>query len=92
MGYICSIVFGVLSTTSSPFADAITKVFPWYMRMHCLMGTSPVINRDAVGNSSTPLNLDILARIGGDEDKEVIMAPLFHISMPTIYFAVQTFP
>ena len=25
-------------------ADAIAKVFPWYMQMHVLMGTSPIVD------------------------------------------------
>jgi hypothetical protein len=36
--------------------DAIAKVFPWYMRMHVLMGTSPVV----MAHSRTPFNLDII--------------------------------
>jgi hypothetical protein len=72
MGYVCSVVYRVLCTTSSLFIDAIMKIFLWYMHMHHLMGTSPIINRDAVGNSLTPLNLNILAHNSGDEDKEVI--------------------
>lgn len=32
------------------------------MRMHRLMGTSPTVDRSAVGHSLTPLNLDVLAR------------------------------
>jgi hypothetical protein len=85
MGYVCSVVYGVLCTTSSPFIDAITKIFLWYMHMHCLMGMSPIINRDAVGNSLTPLNLNILAHNGGDEDKEVIMTLLFHTHLHANY-------
>ena len=67
---------------NSPFTDAIVKAFLWYMCMHCLMGTSPVINQDAVGNSLTPLNLDILAHNGnGDEGNEVIMTAVPCISL-----------
>jgi hypothetical protein len=80
MGYVFSVIYRVLCTASSPFTDAIVKIFPWYMRMHRLMGTSPVINRDAVGNSLTPLDLDILARNGGDEGKEVIMTRIPYTS------------
>ena len=65
-----------------PFTDAIVKAFLWYMHMHCLMGTSPVINQDAVGNSSTLLNLNILARnSNGDEGNEVIMTVVPCISL-----------
>ena len=80
MGYVFSVIYRVLCTTSSPFTDAIMKIFPWYMHMHHLMGTSPVINRDAMGNSLTPLDLDILARNGGDEGKEVIMTRIPYTS------------
>ena len=67
---------------SSPFTDTIVKVFPWYMRMHLLMGTSPVINQDAVENSLTLLNLNILACNGkGDEDKEVIGLGALYVSL-----------
>ncbi|KAJ7860548.1 hypothetical protein B0H14DRAFT_3863697 [Mycena olivaceomarginata] len=44
--------------------DAIEKKFPWYMRMHDLMGASPVVNRSAVAHSGTRVDLGILDRRG----------------------------
>lgn len=32
------------------------------MEMHRLMGTSPVVDRSAIGNSVSPLDLDVLGR------------------------------
>ncbi|KAH7917118.1 hypothetical protein BV22DRAFT_1200347 [Leucogyrophana mollusca] len=40
--------------------DKVKAKFPWYMTMHWLMGTSPVVNRSAIAHSGTPLNLTIL--------------------------------
>ncbi|KAJ7310673.1 hypothetical protein DFH08DRAFT_1046436 [Mycena albidolilacea] len=44
--------------------DVITKKFPWYLRMHDLMGSSPVVNRSAVAHSGTRVDLDVLDRDG----------------------------
>ena len=32
------------------------------MRMHALMGASPVVNRSAIANSTTPIDLSLLVR------------------------------
>lgn len=48
------------------------------MDMHQLMGSSPVVDRSAVGNSVSPLNLDILGRHGAtasDVDIEIPSTP-----------------
>ncbi|KIJ29465.1 hypothetical protein M422DRAFT_269123 [Sphaerobolus stellatus SS14] len=46
--------------------DKIKRDFLWYMRMHALMGTGPVADRSAVGNSGTGLDLGVLGvRSGG---------------------------
>ncbi|KAJ7938751.1 hypothetical protein B0H13DRAFT_1941485 [Mycena leptocephala] len=44
--------------------DEITKKFRWYLRMHDLMGSSPVINRSAVAHSQTRVDLGVLDRGG----------------------------
>ena len=43
------------------FPDKFWRDFLWYMRMHTLMGTSPVMVKNAVSNSSSLLNLDMLS-------------------------------
>ncbi|KAK7015981.1 hypothetical protein R3P38DRAFT_3203707 [Favolaschia claudopus] len=45
-------------------ADKIEGKFPWYMRMHELMGTSPVVSRSAGAHSETRVDLSILDRDG----------------------------
>ncbi|KAF8523668.1 hypothetical protein JB92DRAFT_2883793 [Gautieria morchelliformis] len=41
--------------------------FPWFRRMQRLMGTSPLVIRDAVAHSTSQLNLDILDRVSASE-------------------------
>ncbi|KAF8209187.1 hypothetical protein K438DRAFT_2066189 [Mycena galopus ATCC 62051] len=48
--------------------DAVQKKFPWYLRMHDLMGSSPVVNRSAVAHSGTRVDLGILDRDGDAHD------------------------
>ncbi|THV02629.1 hypothetical protein K435DRAFT_792411 [Dendrothele bispora CBS 962.96] len=40
--------------------DAVKTVFPWYVRMALLVGGSPVVDRSAVANSATAINLSVL--------------------------------
>ena len=40
--------------------DKIQRTFPWYKHIHALMGTSLIVDRSVVGNSSTPLNVNAL--------------------------------
>jgi hypothetical protein len=40
--------------------DLIQQKFPWYKRLHALMGSSPVIDRAAVSHSGTKVDLAIL--------------------------------
>ncbi|KAG1721980.1 uncharacterized protein EDB91DRAFT_1088279 [Suillus paluster] len=40
--------------------DVIKTKFPWYCRMHELMGSSPVVSRKAVSNSKSAVDLTIL--------------------------------
>jgi len=47
--------------------DKTKKAFPWYKRMHRLMGHSPIVNRSALAHSGTPLNTDILNCSSGSE-------------------------
>jgi hypothetical protein len=44
--------------------DAIKKNFPWYERMHALLGTSPVVSRVAIAHSSSQVDLGVLSRDG----------------------------
>jgi hypothetical protein len=39
--------------------------FPWYMRMHALMGASPVVSKAAIAHSRTTLDLGLLDRASG---------------------------
>ncbi|KAF7351953.1 hypothetical protein MVEN_01157300 [Mycena venus] len=54
--------------------DAIQEKFPWYMRMHDLMGSSPVINRSAVAHSGTRVDLSILDRDGEAHEGPISVA------------------
>ncbi|KAG1734393.1 uncharacterized protein EDB91DRAFT_1084053 [Suillus paluster] len=40
--------------------DVIKTKFPWYCRMHELMGSSPVVSRKAVSNSKSSIDLTVL--------------------------------
>ncbi|KAF8064138.1 hypothetical protein FPV67DRAFT_1451371 [Lyophyllum atratum] len=43
----------------------ILAKFPWYKRMHKLMGMSPIVDKSAIANSTTPsINLNMLGRHG----------------------------
>ena len=41
-------------------SDKIQATFPWYMRMHAIMCTSPVINKLALAHSTISVSLNIL--------------------------------
>ena len=41
------------------FPELIEVKFPWYLHMHQLMGTSPIIDQDAITHSQTPVDLSI---------------------------------
>ena len=43
-------------------AEKVQGKFPWYQRMHLLMGTSPVVSKAAIANSRTPIDLSLLDR------------------------------
>lgn len=43
-------------------ADLIQTRFPWYKRMHALMGTSPIFDRSAIAHSRTTVDLYGLTR------------------------------
>lgn len=47
--------------------ELICAKFPFYKRMHALMGSSPTVNKLAVVHSGTPLNLGILDRDGSSK-------------------------
>ncbi|KII82823.1 hypothetical protein PLICRDRAFT_33215 [Plicaturopsis crispa FD-325 SS-3] len=38
----------------------IQRDFPWYKRMNALMGKNPIVDRSAVGNSTTPIDTSVL--------------------------------
>jgi hypothetical protein len=44
------------------FLELIEAKFPWYLRMHQLMGTSPIVDRAAITHSQTPVDLSTLGR------------------------------
>jgi hypothetical protein len=54
-------------------ADLIQTKFPWYKRMHALMGTSPIVDRSAIAHSRTAIDLGILAR------DETPVSPFFYL-------------
>ncbi|KIJ61907.1 hypothetical protein HYDPIDRAFT_169487 [Hydnomerulius pinastri MD-312] len=47
--------------------DEIQLKFPWYLRMHALMGTSPVASRKSISNSKSDIDLTVL---GGEEGED----------------------
>lgn len=57
-------------------ADLIQTKFPWYKRMHALMGTSPIVDRSAVAHSRTAIDLSILTQDG--ESRETPVSPFFY--------------
>jgi len=67
------------------FADAIAKVFPWYMRMHRLMGTSPIVDRSAMAHSNTTLNLGAIMHghkdRGSDDELEIDKVRYIRLSL-----------
>ena len=60
--------------------DKIKCGFPWYMRLHALMDTSPVADRSAVGNSSMGMDLEVLGvrRSCGTQEEEGIYDMVCH--------------
>jgi len=42
----------------------IEATFPWYMRLHMLMGTSPIVDKSALAHSTTAVGLNMLERTG----------------------------
>jgi hypothetical protein len=44
--------------------EKVQKQFPWYMRLHSLMGTSPVVSKSALAHSRTLVDLSLLDRGG----------------------------
>ncbi|KAJ7737139.1 hypothetical protein DFH07DRAFT_966583 [Mycena maculata] len=40
--------------------DLIKAKFPWYLRMHALMGSSPAVDRSALAHSQTHVDLSVL--------------------------------
>jgi hypothetical protein len=49
--------------------DKIINRCPWYKRLHLLMGTSPVVERSAIANSMSDLNVSSITR-GQAADQE----------------------
>ena len=46
------------------YADEIQLKFPWYLCMHALMGSSPIVSRKSISNSKSDIDLTVLG--GGD--------------------------
>jgi hypothetical protein len=58
----------ILFTTHAKLStDAVKTVFPWYRRMALLIGGSPVVDRSAVANSATAVDLSVLQDDDGIE-------------------------
>ncbi|KAI6103724.1 hypothetical protein EDD16DRAFT_1752153 [Pisolithus croceorrhizus] len=58
-------------TTAANAWEVIQEKFPWYLHMHALMGTSPVVSRKAVANSRSAVDLSIL----DDEEEQEFCSP-----------------
>jgi len=74
-----SVFRGFANNLISP--DKTKKAFPWYKRMHRLMGHSPIVNRSALAHSGTPLNTDILDRDSGSAVSCSCVCPLTFFSI-----------
>ncbi|KAF4598775.1 hypothetical protein AB1N83_013772 [Pleurotus pulmonarius] len=51
----------VTGTPISNVFESMTKKFPWYSRLHLLLSVSPVYDRSALANSTTPVDLSVLS-------------------------------
>ena len=51
------------------YTDEIQLKFPWYLCMHALMGSSPIVGRKSILNSKSDIDLTVL-RGGDGEDKD----------------------
>ncbi|KAM6497403.1 hypothetical protein JOM56_007876 [Amanita muscaria] len=49
--------------------DLVQAIFPWYKRMHALMGTSPVVSKAALAHSASDVDLSVLSRDGGGDNE-----------------------
>jgi len=82
---------------SITLVDSIKLKFPWYKRMHALMGTSPVVSRAAVVNSNSVPDLSILGENAncdesGEENEEVCMAFVTVSDNPNILLTQKLIP
>lgn len=70
-------------------AEKIQKSFPWFLRLHDLLGSSPTFDCSGVVNSMTSLNLSILApredneisdgQRDEEEEPQVFLAPILSL-------------
>jgi hypothetical protein len=68
--------FGLVYPTAvdSFLSGKVKKAFPWYMRMHSLMGSSPIVSKAALTHSKSPIDLGLLDR-GGRQVLFVLFKP-----------------
>ena len=56
--------YWVMHSTLNPLLTIslvkIKATFPWYMRLHMLMGTSPVVDRSTLAHSTMGVGLNML--------------------------------
>jgi hypothetical protein len=52
------------------YADEIKSKFPWYLRMHALMGSSPIVCRKSISNSKLDIDLTVLGGGDGGDDED----------------------
>jgi len=59
----------VVAHDTDKYLEQINKVFPWYKRLHALMGTSPIVDTSAIANSTTDIDLTVLQSANGASTK-----------------------
>lgn len=76
--------------------DKVQAQFPWYKRMHALMGTSPIVDQSAIANSTTDIDLTVLYRsdAGSTEAREAkksqsMVGRLFFVTKYVIYMRTR---
>ncbi|KAF8581018.1 hypothetical protein K439DRAFT_1517445 [Ramaria rubella] len=53
--------------------DKIQKSFPWYKELSCLLKASPIIDKEALANSATELDLSVLGCTSDVSDDDEVM-------------------
>lgn len=68
-----SIIHSLPCLRMNPFIpDKVQEQFPWYKRMHALMGTSPIVDRSAIANSTSDIDLTVLQRPGDGAEARTV--------------------